>query len=360
MLQQFLHKRRTAFFTTICIMFMLSICACSRQDRSENNHPWDDVLFENIRTPLELTEETQHGYLSTEHIAFINDNLIGRVSFSYCEKDAAVWLVEMLLAMGYTWDEIQIQEFVSEEIYANWENYSDWISRQGANPRYSSQNVILTVSGQSERIIIVGAHYDTAISNPGASDNASGMALLLESAQRMLYLDNYYTIVYIFFGAEERGISGSHHYVDGLSESEQSNILFMVNADTLFEGTYLLYAVGYNEHHRPDANAIVSAWDDIASALYDKYAIGLMQHPDGIAYLWSDHRPFYYADIPVVMLLGRRRTSDGSFWLRANHTDQDCLHLINEEFPGKIDSAMWTYSLFLEDMLLHRYDVRAD
>jgi len=342
------HKRRSVIFTTIIIILLLSLSACSRQDETEKLHPWDDVLFDDIGPPLELTKETPHGYLSVEHIAFINDNLVGRVFFSYREKEAAIWLVEMLLAMGYTWEDIQIQEFVRKEIN------SDWISRQGARPRYISQNVILTVSGQSERTIIVAAHYDTLISNPGASDNASGMALLLESAQRMHYLDNYYTVVYIFFGAEEIGIVGSQYYVDGLREHERDNILFMVNADSLFEGSYLFYAVGYNEH-RSDANAIVSIWGNIAFALYDQYAIELLEHPDGISDTRSDHKPFYFVDIPVIMLTGLHRYEDGGFWVRANHTDQDCLHIINEDNPGKVDKAMSAYSLFLEEILLHRY-----
>jgi hypothetical protein len=34
------------------------------------------------------------------------------------------------------------------------------------------------------------------------------------------------------------------------------------------------------------------------------------------------------------------------------HSPQDCFHFINETWPGMIDNAMYTYSLFLEGMLL--------
>jgi hypothetical protein len=326
----------------------LSLNACSRPPELEP-HPWDSALFESIGTPLELSQETPHGHLALQHITFINDYLPGRVSFSYCEKETAIWLVEMLLAMGYTWGDIQIQEFSIEYIY------TEWIYQQDVRPRDKSQNVILAVQGQSDKIIVVGAHYDTRISNPGASDNASGMALLLESAQRMRYLDNFYTVIYIFFGAEEMYISGSQSYVDSLSESGRDNILFMVNADSLFEGSHLFYAVDINENHKSGTNAIVNAWDNIAYMLYDQYMIELIRYPDSVADIWSDHKPFYIVDIPVVMLVGLHRYESGEFWFRTNHTTQDCLHKINEEFPGKVERAMWGYSLFLEEMLLHRY-----
>jgi len=341
------HKRTLSIIVYI-FTWALFLNACSRPPELDT-HPRDFALFENIGTPIELSQETPHGHIALQHIAFINDNLQGRVSFSCGEKEAAVWLVERLLAMGYVWEDIQIQEFSSEWID------SEWIYRQDAKPREKSQNVILTVPGQSELNIIVGAHYDTQVSNPGASDNASGMALLLESAQRMRYFDNYYTIIYIFFGAEEMGLSGSQHYVDELSESERGNILFMVNADSLFEGPYFFYAVGYNESLSPGASDIVDAWDDIAYVLYDQYMIELTQLPDGIPDIRSDHTPFYFVDIPVVMLIGLYRYESGAFWIRANHTAQDCLHRINEEFPGKVDRALWGYSLFLEEMLLYRY-----
>ena len=106
-----------------------------------------------------------------------------------------------------------------------------------------SQNIILTVPGLSDEAIVVGAHYDSVL-YPGASDNASGVALLLESAQRMLNIDNYHTIVYVFFGGEEVGLVGSTYYVSSLSEQDHDNILFMVNADVLIEGPYLVYGTG--------------------------------------------------------------------------------------------------------------------
>ncbi|MCL2405910.1 MAG: M28 family peptidase, partial [Defluviitaleaceae bacterium] len=166
-------------------------------------------------------------------------------------------IVEELLAMGHDWDNIAIQEFTYWQVHdmglqtfgsLNWDNVtSPWIL--GVDRDYQiradrvSQNVVLTLPGQSERMIIVGAHYDSP-PYPSASDNASGTALLMESAQRMLELEHYYTIVYVFFGAEEVGLVGAYYYLESLTARERDNILMMVNADVIIEGPYIIYGAG--------------------------------------------------------------------------------------------------------------------
>jgi len=303
--------------------------------------------------PLELSQDTPHGYLALQHLAYINDHLYGRVPFTYREKEAAVWLVNMLLAMGYTWEDIQIQEF--SEVF----DETVWIYRYGLQQRGYSQNVILTVPGQGDRVIVVGAHYDS-FPYPGAADNASGMALLLESAQRMRQMDNYHTIVYIFFGSEEVQILGAENYVDELSAADLDDILFMVSADSLFLGPYFLYSTGFTENARSDMNAITAAWDDIASTIYSLHEIELIAYPDGAKWIGSDHLRFYSADIPVVVFIGLDRSIyDDSPWgfgeRIIHHSPLDCLHYFNEIWPGRVDRALMGYSLFLEGILLRQY-----
>jgi len=319
-------------------------------DIPKARHPWDDALFEDIGTSLELSQNTPYGSLALQHIAYINDHMYGRFAFSDSEKEAAVWLVQMLLAMGYKWEDIQVQEISGIPDY-----HDEWVYRQGNQPREYSQNVILTIPGQSEQTIIVGAHYDSY--NPGICDNGSGVALLLESAQRMRGLDNYYTIVYVFFGAEEIGLIGSQYYLDALSEEERDCIFFMINADSLFLGDDLLYMAGYNEQHTSSADNIVREWDVIANTLQNSHGIELIPFPDGVERWGSDHYTFYSGNIPVVMLMGLSKREDGEFVSigHIQHTPQDSLDYYNKSWPGRVDRALWVYSLFLEEILLHRY-----
>ena len=351
---------------------------------------WDPQNFADIRQSLPLSYDIPHGHLSLDHILFINDNLYNRSPFSYREKQAAAWIVEELLAMGYTWDNIQVQEFTIEEtMFAEWGRGWSWLashpSVRRAELRRStglSQNVILKVPGQSERLIIVGAHYDS-YPFPGATDNASGMALLLESAQRMLYLDNYYTIKYVFFGAEEVGFNGAIYFVNELTEQEEYNIVFMINADTLFEGPYLIFGAGfdystaqgtaprhtemrfYSPHSIPGLNELTEQIETVARELSARHDFDLISLPEAI-FNSSDHLPFLRAGFTVVNLVSAYITNnlnyrafiarDGRrFALPFSHSPRDDFHYIEENWPGLIETNMRAFSIFLEEMLMTQY-----
>ena len=334
----------------------------SASDVNEIVDPWAYVDFDNIRQPLHLAYYVPHGYIAVNHIEFINDNLYGRSPFTYREKEAAAWLVEELLAMGYNWDDIYVQEFYQGDV-TQWFGHTwdtpigRWILGDGVT-RYYSQNVILTVPGRSERKIIVGAHYDS-LPYPGASDNASGVGLLLESAQRMLNEDNYHTIVYIFFGAEEVGLIGAHVYVNSLSFRERERIAFMINADVLFEGPYKLYGTARYVGGRRLTNDITRQVDEIARGVYAAHGVEIIDIP-GLVYVGSDHLPFKWAGHTVVVLCGLYRSPYGrgfigDFMLQVWHSPRDDFHYINENWPGKIDRNMRYFSIFLEEMLLAQF-----
>ena len=214
---------------------------------------WNEENFADVRD-ISHTTDMPHGEIATYYIRFMSENLPSRSPFSYPELDAAIWLVEELLAMGHDFNNIEVQEFTYWDLLeyydiSIWWGSVTWPSMIGEGREELlredrvSQNVVLTLPGQSDRKIIVGAHYDSLV-YPGASDNASGTALLLESAFRMLELDHYYTIVYVFFGAEEVGLIGAHYFYAQLSDTQRDNIVMMVNADVLIEGPYLIYGAG--------------------------------------------------------------------------------------------------------------------
>jgi len=288
---------------------------------------------------------------------------------------SAAWIVNALLSMGYTWDDIAIQEYSAASGIPNLPSYwaFNWYFIQllsdspftdfGLRDSLQSQNVILTVPGQSDQTIIVGAHYDTVMF-PGASDNASGTALLLESAQRIREADNYYTIVYVFFGAEEVGLFGSFYYANALSQTEHDNILFMINADVLLEGPDLFFKAGYDRNGEPGTNHITETWDQIAEDLYFTHSLSFISVPEGI-FGPSDHLAF----LPwghTAMFLSGLYAFDGweyvSFqdtfpdFARVLHTPQDELGYIETRWPGKIDENMRAFSIFLEAILLAAYD----
>lgn len=112
-------------------------------------------------------------------------------------------------------------------------------------PNYQSQNVIGFIEGTEtpDSLIVISAHYDhlgrmgDQVYFPGANDNASGVAMLLNLA-------TYYTkkefpkktIVFMAFGAEESGIIGSKHFVEH-PMVDLSGIRFQINLDLLGTGS---------------------------------------------------------------------------------------------------------------------------
>ncbi len=77
-----------------------------------------------------------------------------------------------------------------------------------------SANLVATTRGRKAgREIILSAHINSA-GTPGAQDNASGVAVLLELAQFLPRLDLPFRLRFVFFGAEEEGRLGSKAYLD--------------------------------------------------------------------------------------------------------------------------------------------------
>ena len=74
--------------------------------------------------------------------------------------------------------------------------------------------------GRADRTVMAGAHLDSVPVGPGINDNGSGSATVLEIAEEMgeLGAAPRNKVRFAFWGAEELGLFGSSHYVEGLSE----------------------------------------------------------------------------------------------------------------------------------------------
>ncbi len=70
--------------------------------------------------------------------------------------------------------------------------------------------------------LIVGAHVDTVTGSPGADDNASGVAVLLETAQLIAESGRALAVEFVAFTLEEEGMIGSSHYARALRQRRES------------------------------------------------------------------------------------------------------------------------------------------
>jgi len=109
----------------------------------------------------------------------------------------------------------------------------------------TTSNVVCELPGSGSRndIIMAGAHLDSVPEGPGMVDNGSGSSSLLEIAvQFSKNINNYNTLRFAWWGAEEIGLLGSRYYVRELQKNatEFSKHVAYVNADMIASPNYVL------------------------------------------------------------------------------------------------------------------------
>ncbi|HEX3353741.1 MAG TPA: M28 family peptidase [Terriglobales bacterium] len=94
-------------------------------------------------------------------------------------------------------------------------------------------NVICTLPGGSDKVIIVGAHFDRTPEGNGVVDNWSGASLLPSLYEAVKNEPRKHTYIFIGFTDEEKGEVGSRFYVRQMSKQQVAATDAMVNLDTL-------------------------------------------------------------------------------------------------------------------------------
>lgn len=85
---------------------------------------------------------------------------------------------------------------------------------------------------KQEKPIVIGAHYDTVPGTPGADDNATGVAVLLELAAEFASRPLKYPVQLVAFDMEEYGFFGSSHHAAKYKQQQQS-IRLMISLEML-------------------------------------------------------------------------------------------------------------------------------
>ena len=103
-------------------------------------------------------------------------------------------------------------------------------------------NVICVLPGGADAVIVVGAHFDHVDAGDGVVDNWSGASMLPSLYQALKAEPRRHTFIFVAFTAEEKGLVGSHFYVNSLTSDELKKIDAMVNMDTLGLGPTEVWA----------------------------------------------------------------------------------------------------------------------
>lgn len=99
------------------------------------------------------------------------------------------------------------------------------------------ENIEATLKGNSDEIIIYGAHYDSVISCPAANDNGSGVAALIELARLYVKSKQLKTVKFVAFVNEEPPFyytqnMGSYVYASEAFK-RKDNIIAMFSLETI-------------------------------------------------------------------------------------------------------------------------------
>jgi len=200
---------------------------------------------------------------------------------------------DFIPALALTYDEgTKLVEFVK-----NGTTINAAVKIEGARiDKAASQNLVATKHPTSEAnddIILIGAHYDSVDKAPGASDNASGTAVVLELARMFKTVPTNKEIRFLFFGAEEEGLYGSKKYVSSLTKDEIKRSSAMFNLDMVGSadaGDLALQTIDGSDNKvtkvASKANEVLNG-DPIETDFGDR----------------SDHTPFHNAGIDAALFI---------------------------------------------------------
>jgi len=118
---------------------------------------------------------------------------------------------------------------------------SDKLSEQVVSSHYAP-NLICALPGQTDDVILIGAHFDHVAAGDGVVDNWSGASLLPSFLVTLTTEPRHHTFVLVAFTGEEAGLVGSEFYVKQLSPEQRSHIKAMINLDTLGLGPTEVWA----------------------------------------------------------------------------------------------------------------------
>ena len=227
-----------------------------------------------------------------------------------------------------------------------------------------SENLEVRRTGKTkpEEIILVGAHYDTVRGTPGADDNASGVAALLELTRLFATAETERTLRFVAFVNEEPPFffwsqMGSGVYAEA-AKARGDNIRLMISLEML--GTYSeqpgsqsyppllrhfypdranFIAMISNRASRKELQQMVAAFK--AKSDFPVESLATFEIIPGVA--WSDHLSFWRAGYPAIMV-----TDTAFYRSAAYHTADDTPEKLNYPAMASVVDGLFHALMELE------------
>lgn len=194
----------------------------------------------------------------------------------------------------------------------------------------TGKNVVGTKLGVRfpNKYFIVCGHFDTMPSgptSPGADDNASGTAAVIEIARVLSKFSHDYTIKFIAFDEEEQDLIGSHHFA-ARALSRSDTILGVINLDMIgFDGNN---DGKIDIHSKAVANTV-----QIANEIFANVAEHSLQLIPRIvpSLPYSDHESFLRRNFGAVLII-----EDAGDFNPRYHTVNDRFQFLNIPYAHRI------------------------
>ncbi len=194
---------------------------------------------------------------------------------------------------------------------------------------YTSRNVVAEKTGETnpDDIVIVCAHYDSTSPAatrqtlaPGADDNASGTAAVLEAARILSVYPLDFTVRFIAFSAEEWGLYGSRAYATAARQAGE-RIIGVINLDM----------IAYANVMPEDLQVIVNPASDW---LAERFLAAASEYGEldatktvNASFVYSDHSPFWDCDYPALLAIEDNPLNNPYY-----HQTSDTLDRLNLDF----------------------------
>ena len=219
----------------------------------------------------------------------------------------------------------------AEWLYSKFSEYGLWTEYDYFNyENYTLKNVVGTMNGTSDNIYIISAHYDSinskdeikstddySASAPGADDDASGVAAVLECARIMSNYRFNATIRFVAFSAEEQGLIGSKHYAEKMKNNNEK-IVADIQLDMIGYGNDSIDIVANHE-----SEWIAETMENVSV----NYEIGLdvnkVVNPD---FKCSDHASFWNNGYSAVCLIENATPGETNPYF---HSKNDTIEKLN-------------------------------
>jgi Zn-dependent M28 family amino/carboxypeptidase len=211
------------------------------------------------------------------------------------------------------------------------------------------KNILAVKRGRTspDRVVILGAHYDTVPGSPGADDNASAIAVLLEVARNIQEISVGSTLKLIAFGLEEYGYVGSHRYAERAKRGGEA-ILGMISLEMVgFTGPRQDYPFYMDPKYYPPVGDFIGIiGNENSKALLEvvrrTFKTQIPQLPSEFLLVpgngigmeevrLSDHSSFWDQGFPALLI------TDTAFLRNPNyHLPSDTMETLDFEFMRKV------------------------